>query len=164
MEAGIGDGERLEHESAPVDRAELLRSYLRDYDAPCPSCGYSLRDLMGDSCPECGEGIALRVELAQPKMRMWITGLIGLSLGLGFHGIVLVILLAIAFFEGAIDDLWPEAWPIGLGALVAGGGLAGWLAASGWIRRRPAGVRIGLSFLCWGSTAATVSLFLMVIT
>jgi hypothetical protein len=35
-----------------------LRDNLADRDSPCPGCGYSLRGLTGDTCPECGKGVA----------------------------------------------------------------------------------------------------------
>lgn len=43
-----------------ADAHEMLRRYLADHDAPCPACGYNLRGLEGETCPECGEAVALR--------------------------------------------------------------------------------------------------------
>ncbi len=31
-----------------------LRKFLQRYDAPCPQCGYNLRGVAADCCPECG--------------------------------------------------------------------------------------------------------------
>ena len=36
------------------NQAELLRAYLAGRDIPCPGCGYNLRGLTIQTCPECG--------------------------------------------------------------------------------------------------------------
>ncbi len=38
-----------------------LVEFLQDRDAPCPLCGYNLRNLTGDVCPECGQKLLLTV-------------------------------------------------------------------------------------------------------
>lgn len=44
----------------PDDRdATLLRAYLSERDAPCPRCGYNLRNQGPGACPECGGRVAL---------------------------------------------------------------------------------------------------------
>lgn len=67
-----------------------LRAHLADRDVPCPSCNYSLRALTTDRCPECNQQLVLAVRLAEPRLALWITGLIGLAVGLGFHGLILL--------------------------------------------------------------------------
>lgn len=42
-----------------------LRDYLAERDIACPGCGYNLRGLPGDACPECGKP----VELARVRSR-----------------------------------------------------------------------------------------------
>jgi uncharacterized membrane protein YdjX (TVP38/TMEM64 family) len=44
---------------------DALGAALRGRDVPCPGCGYNLRDLTGDRCPECG--IELTVERVTEK-------------------------------------------------------------------------------------------------
>ncbi len=39
-------------------RMRELRSFLAERDAPCPECGYGLRGLTGDRCPECGTQVS----------------------------------------------------------------------------------------------------------
>lgn len=36
-----------------------LQKYLADRDALCPGCGYNLRGLAGDRCPECARRISI---------------------------------------------------------------------------------------------------------
>jgi hypothetical protein len=43
-----------------ADSRDTLRRYLADHDVPCPACGYNLRGLEGEVCPECGDVVALR--------------------------------------------------------------------------------------------------------
>lgn len=40
---------------------ELLRTFLHGRSHPCPICGYDLRDLRNDRCPECGRQLRLVV-------------------------------------------------------------------------------------------------------
>src|SRR5690349_9822829 len=61
--------------------ADFLTAYLAAHDANCPACGYSLRNLKRGVCPECGEALTLRVGLVEPRMGLWIAGLVGLAAG-----------------------------------------------------------------------------------
>lgn len=40
-----------------------LIAYLAAHDAPCPGCGYNLRGLQTNSCPECGRTLSLKAIL-----------------------------------------------------------------------------------------------------
>jgi hypothetical protein len=44
----------------PETTSELL-SFLQTHSAPCPRCGYELRNLTTPICPECGEALVLKV-------------------------------------------------------------------------------------------------------
>jgi hypothetical protein len=67
-----------------------LVNYLAEQDIECPGCGYNLRGLTGECCPECGQALVLRVGLAEPKMGSFLAALIALTTGLGFNVIVLM--------------------------------------------------------------------------
>lgn len=45
----------------PLVDPPLLVDYLAGGDVACPRCGYNLRDLTGEACPECG--VKLSVEM-----------------------------------------------------------------------------------------------------
>jgi hypothetical protein len=46
-----------------------LREYLADRDAACPGCGYNLRAVTGETCPECGKPLALSLDTPDPLAR-----------------------------------------------------------------------------------------------
>lgn len=62
-----------------IDR---LAGYLKGRDAPCPGCGYNLRDLIGERCPECGEALTVvKIIYHAPKASL-------ASVVVGFFGLV----------------------------------------------------------------------------
>lgn len=126
------------------DAPTLLRTYLADRSEPCPNCEYDLRGLTGDTCPECGLELVLRVGLAEPRQAAFITGLIGLAASAGFSGLVAVYLL-IALVRtvgfGGYSYLANEFVVITSGLVVSTGTLALWLKLRRWLRARTPMVR-----------------------
>jgi hypothetical protein len=47
--------------SAAKGADELLLQFLREYESPCPVCGYNLKALTKPICPECGQELKLAV-------------------------------------------------------------------------------------------------------
>ncbi|MHC5114830.1 MAG: hypothetical protein ACYTGP_10435 [Planctomycetota bacterium] len=47
-----------------------LVEFLRNRDAPCPQCGYNLRDLNQPRCPECHQDLVLTVGVTRPRF-LW---------------------------------------------------------------------------------------------
>jgi hypothetical protein len=81
------DNEQEEIETGGND-AQLLASFLPARDVLCPKCGYSLRGLQTDTCPECSNTLRLVLQEA-PVHAAWHTlGVIGLSSGIGFGWVV----------------------------------------------------------------------------
>ena len=72
------------------DVREMLRAYLAGRDEECPGCGYNLRDLTGTRCPECNQGLVIRVGLAEARMAWFVTGAVGIAMGLGFCSMVTI--------------------------------------------------------------------------
>lgn len=50
------------------DADELLLSFVRNRDHPCPRCGYNLRNLTRPVCPECKEPLLLKVGVQKLKL------------------------------------------------------------------------------------------------
>jgi hypothetical protein len=74
----------------PAGRAQdLLLDFLREYDAPCPVCGYNLHALTRPICPECGQELVLTVGTARLRLG-WL--LAALAPGF-FSGIAAVFVL-----------------------------------------------------------------------
>jgi hypothetical protein len=63
---------------------ELLREYLKHGDAPCPLCGYNLRALTDDRCPECGNPFKLQIGSAQAQFGLFLAFLAPMFMMAGF--------------------------------------------------------------------------------
>ena len=68
----------------------MLTEYLASRDEACPGCGYNLRGLVGDRCPECNQQLSLRVALTETKLGPFIAAVVGLATGAGFNGLLLL--------------------------------------------------------------------------
>jgi len=132
----------------PSADRDLLARFLHGRDVACPGCGYNLRDLPGDRCPECGQEIVLHLQLAEPRQAALLTGLIGLSAGAGLNGLLIIYYLIISLFMrfGSPDNRF--LWTIGIGLAVHGIALAGWLRYWRRIRRLRGGSRWLLALAC----------------
>lgn len=120
-------------EPSPRDRDDVdLRAFLADRDVACPLCGYNLRGLTSDGCPECGQRLTLSVALAEPRQRAFIAGVVGISLSLGFCAMLLAWVVLMLVRRGARSG--PnliEILPVVLGTVVAS------ILLWGWIKFRP---------------------------
>lgn len=65
----------------------LLVEFLRHNDAPCPVCGYNLRNLTRDVCPECGQRFALRIGAADPRFGLFLLLLAPLLMTAGISAV-----------------------------------------------------------------------------
>jgi hypothetical protein len=138
------------------DQSRLLASYLEQVEVACPSCAYSLRGLKTDRCPECNQRLSLEVRLAEPKMGVFLAGLVAIGMALGFCGFVLV---------WGLVEVVPrrDLMRLAIGVLVNACLLAMWLR----VRRRLGRVSpawrwglfagaVALSFVCPAWFVATV--------
>jgi hypothetical protein len=73
------------------DERVLLRDFLHERDVRCPVCGYNLRGVASDHCPECGARLDLRVGSIDLKLGPWLLAVISVALPMGFTGVLTVI-------------------------------------------------------------------------
>lgn len=147
----------------PRDRpqSELLREFLADRDEQCPSCGYNLRNLHHDRCPECAQELILRVNLREPRLGGYVAGVAALAAGAGFSGLLILYIMLTVLFRGR----WGGGPPIGFVAVTGGGfliesiALAFWLSRGREIRRLESPKRIALVAGCFALTIANLVVF-----
>ncbi|MCK6477079.1 MAG: hypothetical protein L6Q35_09645 [Phycisphaerales bacterium] len=84
---------------SPVPDNVLLRQFLATRSAECPVCGYDLKALPTDRCPECSSSLRLGVYSDNLRMGPWFLAVVSWTLALGFDGVVLCIMLAVLTFE-----------------------------------------------------------------
>jgi len=132
----------------PTAESEFLRQFLRGRDIDCPGCGYNLRDLTGERCPECGQDIVLHLQLAEPRQAPLLTGLIGLSAGVGLNGLLVIYYVIVRFWMrfGTPDPRF--MWTILVGLAVHAVALAAWLRMWRRIRRIAAAPRWLFAVAC----------------
>ncbi|MBX3406981.1 MAG: hypothetical protein KF869_09470 [Phycisphaeraceae bacterium] len=117
-----------EHADPAADNDAMLTRFIASRDTPCPVCGYNLRGLLGNRCPECGRRLVLAVGTTEPRLAAFIAGLVGLSSGLGFSALLLIYVLFEAMFgrRGFSPSLL-EITLLLVGAAVGAGGVAIWV-------------------------------------
>jgi len=126
-----------------------LAGFLAERDAPCPNCHYNLRGLTTPTCPECGLGLALRVNLVEPRLAAWLCGLVGLNMSLGWSGLFLLFGLGIWVSEGWTHNMGPVMSYFTVGTLVSAGLVWLWLDKRPVFRQQSATTRRGLAAACW---------------
>lgn len=145
--------------ATPGDAPDLLRLFLAGRDVECPNCAYNLRDLLGSRCPECGQEVAVRLQLAEPKLAAMLTGLIGVSAGAGLNGLLLVYFVIIVIVRNAGAG-WNEFLVTNLvGFAVQATALTLWLWHWRRIRAANAAVRWTLAAGCWVLSLANIVVF-----
>lgn len=135
----------------------FLVQYLAERDTPCPGCGYNLRGLEQDRCPECGERLELRIGLAEARLAQFIGGLIGLAAGLGFHGLFLIWVGYVAAVQ--TFTMWEALPPLVVGVIGSSAAIFAWVGLRGRMRRLAVGRRRLLVFVCWAWSVGTVLWF-----
>ncbi len=139
----------------------MLSTYLAGRDVACPQCGYNLRDGVGNRCPECGDELALRLWLAEPRQAPLIAGLIGLSAGAGMSGLLLLYVAIRVVLDRYSNPNFYIGFAVVTGAGFIVEGLATWIWLRQWrrIRRAGRGVRAGLVVACWALTVVNLVVF-----
>src|SRR5262249_51036576 len=144
----------------PAIPRDFLREFLAGRDIECPLCGYNLRDLAGDRCPECGDQVVLRVNMAEPRQAALLAGLIGLSCGVGLNGLLLVYGVFMQIMHPIPSGELGRFFVFnGLGFIVEGAALAWWLRKWRAIRRLRPTQRAWRAVGCWMLTLANLIMF-----
>jgi predicted RNA-binding Zn-ribbon protein involved in translation (DUF1610 family) len=144
-----------------MDSDGLITLFLTDRDEPCPLCGYNLRNLVGNRCPECGDELLLRVNTAEPRLAAAITGLIGISSGAGLNVLLLIYGLIVTLRDRRQSGLVAFFRCNTIGAVVEGAALYLWLRSWRNLRRARGGTRWALALGCWLLTLANLVYFTM---
>lgn len=107
-------------------RRNLLAGILADRDWACPGCGYNIRGLKSDRCPECDQVLEVRISLAEPGLGRFLRVLLPLITTSGMFGCGVFVVLAISSFHGLPSAresrflIWyPLAVAVSLGVLSA---------------------------------------------
>jgi hypothetical protein len=139
---------------------EFLAAFLAGRDAACPGCGYNLRDLQGTRCPECGEGLVVRIGLVEPKQAAPIAGLICLAAGAGLNGLLLLyIVIQMAIVR--VNFYGVERFLVinSIGFIVQAGAMGLWLLKWRSIWRLAVGRRWAWVIACWVLTLSNLVAF-----
>lgn len=145
------------HNAPPIHTA--LRDYLATHDDPCPSCGYCLRGLTTDVCPECRERLVLCVRPAETKLAWFIAGLVAWGGMVGFNGLIGAYFMWEWLSQRRWGPSFSDALPLGVSLAV------GLVMGSLWIGRRkrigrwPAPARWWLAVLAWVCMVASALWF-----
>ena len=139
--------------------AESLTRFLSDRDEPCPGCGYNLRGLPGDRCPECNQALVLRVGLAEPRMGWFLTAVIGAAAGLGLNGLLVIYILVVFVVRLRMAGPMYFVWHNVVGAVVHG--ICVWvlLRTGPRIRRMALSSRIAIAAAMWGLSLLNILIF-----
>ncbi len=129
----MGVSPDVEPQVAAPDESGLI-GWLAEHEAPCPSCGYSLRGLTTPACPECAAPLRLGVSVHDPRPIPWVVAIVSLAMGLGFDAVVALLMTA-AYVRARILNLGLP--PPFFFVIVAGfAGLAIAMAATVWVLYR----------------------------
>ena len=138
----------------------MLTAYLAGRHVPCPQCGYDLRDSPADRCPECGDALALRLGLAEPRIGTLVAGLIGLSAGAGLSGLLLVYLFIVFVLRSrGGGPAAPFVAATGIPFVIEAWAVVLWLRYWRRTRRATPAVRWSLVGACWALTLTNVVVF-----
>jgi len=140
-----------------------LLDFVRERDAPCPRCGYNLRNLTGVVCPECEERLELRVGVQRFRI-VWL--LIGLAPGTFcgiFGGILAIVIPVLIIKEGLPASIPPGAYALALFFALSGfSTLVGSFWSRRFLRLSRAG-QMGIVGVIWAVHLIPFFLFLLVI-
>lgn len=142
-----------------ADPSDFFFEWLAQHPRSCPNCRYQLAGLTRPVCPECGVELILRVRAAESRGLAHLLGLVGLSTGLGFGGI-LSLLTFIFVLVGVLGPSDPDARRMvlrgGCGAVLFTIAILIWHKKRHTIRRLSTPRRFALAASMWCLSAAYI--------
>ena len=94
-------GKQMTNESEPGhSESELLKMLLAVRNISCPVCGYNLRGIASNKCPECGRSLELRVVSGDLRVTAWLVALLSAALPLGASVVFTIIGLSVSIQTG----------------------------------------------------------------
>lgn len=145
------------------ETAELLRQFLERQDVACPACGYNLRGLLTNRCPECAGIVVLGVGPEQPRMAAFIAGLLGLASGTGFSGLLLIYAIVMVWVRGRGGIQTSFLLVTAAGLAIEGALLLVWLYRGAKIRQSNSQWRWYLAVSCWLLSLINLAVFVALI-
>lgn len=138
----------------------ILVAFLARNDAPCPACGYNLRGLTGDVCPECGQPFELRIGTPTLPTLEFMVFLAPMVIAALF-ALALVVLL---FAQPPSSPTGPKMFHV----FIASGGIQSVLAYLSSQKRRDfynahSDLRIACIVLAWLLNAIIFAIFLLTV-
>lgn len=143
---------------------DQLADFLAERDAECPSCGYNLRGLTSDRCPECNQLLALRVNLAEPRLAAFVTALVGLAAGAGFSGLLLLYFFALILFVDRMNIAGPYLLATSIPFLIQGTVMTALPLLGRRFRRQSDIFRRLFALFAWGLTALNFAIFTLTVS
>jgi hypothetical protein len=152
----------------PKEENEPLAAFLSSRDVPCPGCGYNLRGLTSDHCPECYQHLVLSVSLAEPPVVQYVLAMVGLAACGAAAGLMVLGVLAISVLykdlpggNTAVVLLWAPLAIVGVDAAMVASCLLP--ASRRWFRTRSRSGRWMIALACWGASLAVFAAWLAVL-
>lgn len=144
-----------------ADRAqEMLLAFLREYDAPCPVCGYNLRALTRPVCPECGNELVLTVGATRLRLG-WLLAAVAPGFFSGISAFFLLVPIVARLIAGdgkmspALNVLDLFGWCSGIFAIALARNRARFLA-------QPRAAQRWWALGIWFVHVAALGLFLLI--
>lgn len=82
----------------PLTMKDVVVGYLRHHDVTCARCGYSLRGMTTDRCPECGQQVELQAKTRFPNLWPLVLA-VSPGLAAGILGLLFAIVIVIMLGE-----------------------------------------------------------------
>lgn len=95
--------------AARVDGEDEVVAFLAGRSAPCPKCGYDLKDIQTPRCPECAEPLVLRV--GSPRARFgWLIVAIAPGCFSGVAAVFVLVPITLTMIRNVPGQRVP--WPV----------------------------------------------------